>query len=199
MGSRARDLPDLLRRVIDEEYRVIGTSEARRLAMKIEKELVDKIKAQEFDWPPLSSVTKQIKQRAGLDPRTLIATGDYVNSIKAVQVGRTAWTVDVPDGIHMSSKMTYSQLRKIHEYGSFEQNVPPRPHWRTLADDYKSRLPQIKSAITRRLARRVRSRLNRDGGSILGDQVEGRDVGSRYSVTLSDFPLAEIRLKGKKT
>lgn len=80
-----------------------------------------------------------------LDPRKLIATGEYVSSIAArKKAGGDIVDVNVPDETHQASGMNMRKLAQIHEYGqkSFKETgkgIPPRPHWRPTIRWWKKR------------------------------------------------------------
>jgi hypothetical protein len=105
------------------------------LAVYISQELKTRIRKQSFAHRPLSRRYVEYKKKAKLDPRILIASGNYVNAISARKRklrGDLVWTVGVPDTIHGPSGMSYTQLARILEFGSAKRGIPPRPHWRPV-------------------------------------------------------------------
>lgn len=116
---------------------------------------------------PLSRRYKGWKQHHGYDPRILIMSGEYVRHICVMRVtesnpisthhGRkvigpvihvenvrdpnskyVSYVVGLPDRKHPKSKLTYSQLARIHEYGSQKMNIPARPHWAPVWRDFRN-------------------------------------------------------------
>jgi hypothetical protein len=108
-----------------------------------------------------------------LDPRILIATGEYVNSIDArkVDIFGDVVEVNVPDETHESSGMNLRELAAVHEYGqrSFKDSgkgIPPRPHWRpTIRWWKKRRLEATQREIDRIVGERVFKKLKARLGS----------------------------------
>lgn len=118
-----------------------------------------------FDEAPLSPgwVARKIAKHA--DARTMIATGQYVRSIRVfvrhedrktvVYVGFDTSDVAL-DLDHVPTKLKLYQLAEIQEYGSEAANVPPRPHWGPYLKGMQSRAPTLRKAIVRRVVQAVR-------------------------------------------
>jgi hypothetical protein len=129
------------------------------------EELKFRIAAQSFGHQPLSPAYRRWKIRARLDPRILIATGEYLNSIMYRRIEDTpdnvvAYEVGVRDGIHGPSRLPYRVLARIHEFGAMRHgvpHVPARPHWRPMAALYRQRGNEIARQFRTRLAQRVRT------------------------------------------
>jgi hypothetical protein len=113
---------------IEAEYRSAGI----HLAEKIKRAILDQV----YDWTPLTERYEQWKEEQGLDRRILIATGSYVWNIDWHPIPFGV-EVTVPDRAHRSG-MTYKDLGRILEYGSFDQRIPPRPHWRPVIREWKN-------------------------------------------------------------
>mgnify|MGYP001447643462 CR=1 FL=1 len=128
------------------------------------KQTQAKSKKEGFVWAALSERYLRWKKRRGLDPRILIATGEYVKNIGIEKVkghfrkekgkkgiilvkpedgkqadGKdVAYVVCVPDRKHQASGLNFRRLARIHEFGSVKAHIPARPHWRPLWKEFKS-------------------------------------------------------------
>lgn len=85
---------------------------------KAKEELVSKIESQSLGLAGLSEKWERYKNTHGLDPRVLIATGDYIDSFTVERKGKRTWQL-YPKG--------NEQLAEWLEYGT--STMPPRPHW----------------------------------------------------------------------
>lgn len=122
-------------RIFKESFPAVADNAMGEIAIWMSQEVKKRIRDQRFAHVPLTKPYLQYKKRVGLDSRILIATGDYVNSIVARRRlinGELCWTVGVPDTIHQGSGLTYTQLARIHEFGSARAHIPARPHWRPV-------------------------------------------------------------------
>lgn len=101
------------------------------------------------------------KAKLRLDGRILIATADYVGHIDVVRGERSGagvyYTVRPSPGVHKPSKLTYTTIARIHEYGT--ATIPARPHWRPVVTAVHRRAAEIarklKSDTLRTLVRGV--------------------------------------------
>ncbi len=104
------------------------------------------ISRQLISWVPLSSGYAIRKRTLGLDPRILIATGRYVNSIQAMQQKDGTWLVSVPDEpLRPGSKHTLKDLARWLEYGTLR--MPARPHWRPAQNIWRTKIYQMKRRL----------------------------------------------------
>lgn len=123
---------------------------AYKSAHLVGAEVKHRIESQLYHHEPLSPSYKRWKEKNHLDPRILIATGDYVNAIGVYAIRNKknrfmAFGIGVPPGIHKPSGLTYDQLYRIHEFGVFSRNIPARPHWRPAWKDFLiKKLPIIR-------------------------------------------------------
>lgn len=69
-----------------------------------------------------------------LFPQTLIATGEYLNSIEVTQDKDGNVTIAPNDEIHEDTNISNSKLGCILEYGT--KTTPPRPHWEPNIRDF---------------------------------------------------------------
>lgn len=150
--------------------------ELRRWAEEFAQALKSVIRKQLFDWKPLSPEYAKYKERKGLDPRILVATGDYVDAIgvhrEETRTKGVIYRVGfAPGAIHEPSGLPYNRLAHIHEFGVFTgtAEIPARPHWRPTIARFKLRIPRVKKGIVRRVlkefernsSRRVRRSVKR--------------------------------------
>lgn len=112
-----------------------------RIADEIMKRVKGHLRKQDLPWAPLSPKTVAKKDKADMDPRTLIGRGTYLNSIKAWRVGNQYGVmVGVKRGIYTytyggkKSRWEVSQIAVAHEFSS-GRRIPRRPLWNpTLAE-----------------------------------------------------------------
>jgi hypothetical protein len=115
----------------------------------------------------------KLRQEPPLDPRKLIATGEYVESIQArKKEGGDVVDVNVPDDVtHGPSGMTMRELARIHEYGqkSYKETgkgIPPRPHWRPSIRWWKKkRLQHTEREIDKYVSEQVFKKLTARSGT----------------------------------
>lgn len=101
---------------------------ARRVAEEVAKRVKQRIRSQAYGHAPLSPKYRAWKIKKGLSPKILIATGQYVGSIRAWKEGRGSWHAGVTPGARHSSGVDMQQLAVWLEYGT--SRMPARPHWR---------------------------------------------------------------------
>jgi len=124
--------------------------ELKRVAHEAKRDLKKRIADQAFKWKPLSPKYKARKERLGLDPRTLIATGKYLKSIRVASRmygNNLSYQLGTRKDTHGPSGLPYIELARLMEYGSRKRKLPARPHWRPTIRKYR-RLQQsrIKAA-----------------------------------------------------
>jgi len=119
-----------------------ATAEAmmEEVTQNASKDLVARIQAQSLPLAPLSSRYLAFKLMKGLDPRILIATGDYTKAMGSFRVSKWVWGVGLPSGKHKPSRLTYAQLWEILEFGT--ALIPARPHVRPVARDAAEEIPK---------------------------------------------------------
>jgi hypothetical protein len=159
--------------LIKKMMRGIGMDAAREVIFEEGDFLASKLQLnilqQTIPMKPLSPGYADYKARHKpdpLDPRILIATGEYVNSIAARRkAGGDIVDVNVPDEKHESSGMNLRELGRLHEFGSKQhketgKGVPPRPHWRPTIRWWKrKRLEATEKEIDKNVGDRVFRRL----------------------------------------
>ena len=133
------------------------------------------IQRQVYDWPALSPRYSQWKDEVGLDERMLIATGYYISKIQSyeipfgieVTVPKNEIHPDVAeDGSIEEGHLTYLQLARIHEYGTFDADgfvlIPARPHWRpTILNFRNNKLQRFKKKINNAVVKQMRVELKK--------------------------------------
>jgi len=165
---RPSDLTKQVHRALKEEWDRLKEQEGKKLAREFKNDLRTRIKLQAFtSWVPLSPEYKKRKEKLGLDPRTLMARGDYVNSIRIRRTTENTYVVDVPQTVKHYSGLTYKELAAVHEYGSKKAHIPARPHWRPTIRRYQARKRELEKAMQEKLVQRVEKRVKASlsGGS----------------------------------
>ena len=113
---------------------------AARSADRLARMVREAILTQSLRMKALSKGWKEEKKRRGFDPRKLIATREYVDSIGVYPTAQgyaigTDW-----------------EFVLIHEYGAPAANIPARPHWRPTVNKWQRAIgkditPYMQSAI----------------------------------------------------
>ena len=127
-----------------------GTMALQGLGEEMAKQFSDDLREilsrQLISWVPLSTGYARRKRNMGLDPRILIATGRYVNSIQPTQQKDGSWLVSVPEEpLRPGSKYTLKDLARWLEYGT--QHMPARPHWRPAQNIWRTKIYQLKRRL----------------------------------------------------
>lgn len=96
------------------------------------------IRAQAYPWPPLDQDYAREKAAAGLDPRTMIAHGDYLDAIRVLPLGPLTWGVGIEEGATNREGDSLVMIGLSAEYGLGRN--PARPHWRREYGVFKGQL-----------------------------------------------------------
>ena len=142
-------------------------------ARRHRKVFIDRVRAQQFKSFtafPLTPAWRRKKQRAGADPRTMIATGHYLNQVKT-------WTAHNPPGVvayvgfnpttrakNLDGELTditLEEVAAIQEGGSAAQGIPPRPHWGPYRKEMQRDAAVLRRDIAARVVKYVSQRLKR--------------------------------------
>lgn len=157
--TKSNVLPANFFTAFENKARIKAEEETWDFAEDIAEEARTIILEQRYKWAPLSPGYKAYKEREGLDPRKLIATGDYVDNIGAYEKEGKIFVGPLP-GIHEESGLTYVHLSRIHEYGT--ETIPARPLWRPLASKvlrkYKKLRKKYQAAVKKDYRNEVRRR-----------------------------------------
>lgn len=139
----------------------IAEQEIRKISFDFSLYVKQIIYTQKYKWVPLSDRYLASKKRRGLDDRILIATKEYIQSIKPrprKRDGRvTTWVVG--PGHHKtkhSSGVPMHQLGRWLEFGT--SRMPARPHWRPAWSAFvRSRKLASRNIVLRTLREQRRS------------------------------------------
>ena len=119
---------------------------SRDMAEEFADDLRTIISRQLISWVPLSKEYAKRKRILGLDPRILIATGRYIESITPVQNPDGSWVVSVPaEPLRPGSKHTLKDLARWLEYGT--RTMPARPHWRPAMQIWRTKIYQVRRRV----------------------------------------------------
>lgn len=137
-------------------YKIIGNEIVDSNAEIFYKALMEVIAEQNFT--PLSPAYKERKGLLGLDTRILIATSEYMSNIQIRRVnsfkGKTVRHVGVDSNTkHSGTKLKMSDLALIHEYGTSDGRIPPRPHYSTAWERCRDKVRDNTLAIARKMVR----------------------------------------------
>lgn len=148
---------------VQEEIYKEARDKIRALAQEFLETLKQHIEDQLLTWQPLNEAYKQKKIREKLDPRILIATGEYVSSIfieETLKQGILIISIMLPNKKHAKTGINLRFLSRVLEYGSISRNIPERPHWRPVAEmfieekqDFQKTINEIVSNVQKSLAR----------------------------------------------
>lgn len=139
------DLPQRLRRKAENHIQLMSQTMAKRLR----DGLYSQRYVEQYGWPALSEYRRSEKERKGLDPRTLLGTNRYVDSIKARRVGPGTWAVGVEDE-------ELATIARAHEFGSDKENwhLPARPFWRMEQARIVDHMLELRYALEAEMRRR---------------------------------------------
>lgn len=144
--------------------------ELEEVSEQIIKEVKARIEAQPPSWPPLTEKYLEWKIATGRDPRKLVSTKEYLNSIgvQRIRRGKTGFElrVGLPNAEHSEAGINYNYLARIHENGT--RTIPARPHWgpvyrlwsRKLYERSRDYMKKIKKQIEKDLKKGIISKRN---------------------------------------
>jgi hypothetical protein len=178
MAYKKSTIPDISRRLrkLERAASEVLTGFVPEYAGRVASEFRKRVREQAFrafDEVPLAPSTVERKDRKGLDPRTMVATGHYVSSIRVFKlrdmaggghrffIGHGAQDVALDE----DGNRTDTSLRlvaRVQEYGS--SRVPSRPHWTPHLRRLQRELPGVARAVRRAI---LRSAAGRGGASPL--------------------------------
>lgn len=148
--SRTRNQynPNLVRD-FEESARQTAERFLRLQAERLTRQLRDAILGQRYNWYPLDPEYLRRKVQQGFDPRILVRTKQYVESLQPFGPEETEfgvlWRVTVPDEEH-NSGLPFRELARIMEYGRRDGKKPyARPHWRPTWGIFVRDLPTVAS------------------------------------------------------
>lgn len=131
-------------------------------AERLTGEMKDLILGQRQNWYPLSPKYLAEKVRQGYDPRILIRTKQYVESMQVVEDDMLLrFQVTVPDAEH-NSGLPFRELGRILEFGRRDGKKPyARPHWRPVWGIFIRDLPTVSDQLGSEILSDFRQRLSR--------------------------------------
>lgn len=141
--------------VFEKAYFLASRKMLLRLARDLASRLRRNLRAQVFRWVPLSEKYKKYKLKHGLDPRMLIATGEYLNSIVVRQKLDGSVEVGIKNKIHTPSGLPLKKLMRIHEYGT--QTIPARPWWRPTVAAFRKQIGQTRADLEKAQTKKVKA------------------------------------------
>lgn len=138
---------------------VVSEQKVKEAAEEYRKLLLSTLESQRYAarWPPLNPAYLEWKKRNKRDPRMLIATKEYMQSIEvrreegtnSPELRKVFFIVGLPDRIHRDSGMPVRKLARIHEFGAeiYDKKgrrhvIPPRPLWRPTQKEFKEKYAQ---------------------------------------------------------
>lgn len=158
-----QNLMSNLQESLKRNARDVFEEQGQQIADEFLEELRSRILRQTFGHTPLNTSYLISKIKHNLDPRILMATGEYLNSFTTERVEDTSgndvvYRCGVSAGTH-SSGISYQLLARVHEYGSPRRRIPARPHWRPTGRDFMSRSAEYARNIRSEIAERVQADL----------------------------------------
>jgi hypothetical protein len=124
-------------------------------------ELKFKISSQLFNHHPLNYEYYLGKLKLRLDPRILIATGEYLNNMVVERIeddtSGVTFRCGMAAGIHQSSGLPLTTLQRYLEDGT--SRMPARPHWRPQSMIFRARSNEMGRDFRNRLANKIRDSL----------------------------------------
>lgn len=157
----ARGLPKLVNKLVSDSFTRLAGSEGPKISAEYRFALTLGLRQQTYRHQALSPRYKAYKIRVGLDKRTLIATREYMSSIRWRQVTPMIWMVDVPSRRHRTAKINMRKLARIHEYGTRNGLIPARPIWAPTTRKFRLLAPMYAVKMEQRLHIIARGVLNR--------------------------------------
>jgi hypothetical protein len=129
---------------------------AETMAKDIANEAKTVLRQQKYRWKDLTPRYTRYKQRKGLDPRKLIATGEYLRKIGWWQNSKGQFFAGVrPGARHEASGLPLWKLARIHEFGSRKMQIPARPLWRPVISTVVRRRKKYAAAYYLNTRRRL--------------------------------------------
>lgn len=133
-------------------------------AERLTRQLREAILGQQYNWYPLDPKYLRRKVREGFDPRILVRTKQYVESIQVFGPDEAEhgvlFRVGVPNDDH-NSGLPFRQLARIMEYGRRDGKKPyARPHWRPVWGIFVRDLPTVTSQFKSEILTDFRHRMN---------------------------------------
>jgi hypothetical protein len=126
---------------------------------------------QAFKAIPLSAGYAARKKAKGRDPRTMIATRNYLENIKVFRRDNPDGSVTIFVGHDedtpakdLSGNVTDIKLwevARVQELGSEAANIPPRPHWGPHFDEMRQRVVPLRRGIAFKIVTKANAKLKK--------------------------------------
>ena len=120
----------------------------------------------DFNAAPLNPKYRARKIKMGLDPRVMIRTRHYIDSIRVFHKRDSATRATHHIGFearetardHKGQRVPIllRHLAAVHEYGSVKLNIPRRRHWRPHYEAMRARAPARRARIRASIRTRAR-------------------------------------------
>ncbi len=128
----------------------------------------------DFDASPLNPKYRATKIRLGLDPRVMIRTHHYLDSIQVFRERQTKYRTRFRVGFAKNEmardakgqRVPYPlwKLAAVQEHGSVKMHIPRRRHWKPHYEAMRGRAPRVRA----RVRRLVRERMKKKFPAVLG-------------------------------
>jgi len=138
--------------VFKSEVKLNAAECSKEIAKSMAQEAVDILEDQIYNWEPLTEKYLDYKIKHGYDPRVLIKTGEYKDSISWGVTHGKVWCGIPSRLIHQGSGMLMTKLARIHEFGT--ATIPARPLWRPLLSKYLRLRPEFAKKYRQAIARK---------------------------------------------
>lgn len=132
---------------------------------------VNRVKRQgfeDFNAAPLNPEYRAAKIKAGLDPRVMIRTRHYLDSIQVFREHQSKYRMRFRVGFDRltmaqnskGKKVPYPlwKLARVHEYGSVKMHIPRRRHWKPYYDVMRGQAPGVRKRVMKRVRTRMKKR-----------------------------------------
>lgn len=129
--KRAKNIGRIMVDVFEHSTIPAAHNSVHALALGMREDLVNRIEHQRFHHAPLAPSTVEAKKKAGLDPRILIATHEYIDAIEVEPLpDGSGYRIGVGNKVHSGSGVSMRDLARWLEFGT--SKMPARPHWRPI-------------------------------------------------------------------
>lgn len=155
--------PDFVQ-VFEESARATAERFLKLQSETLTRQLRDAILGQKYNWYPLDPKYLRRKVRQGFDPRILVRTKQYVESLQVSDPEQIEngilYRVEVPDEDH-NSGLPFRELARIMEFGRRDGKKPyARPHWRPTWGIFVRDLPTVTSQFKSEILTDFRQKLS---------------------------------------
>lgn len=152
-------LPKNFFSAFNKDVQVLANQTSRKFAQDAVASVKKAIRNQEFNWKPLSPAYKKFKERKALDERIYVATKEYLNKGIGWWESQGKVFAGPKNGIHKPSGLTYRQLSRIHEFGTW--TIPARPLWRPVLSKLLAKRKMYRKEYQKGVERAFRERYRR--------------------------------------